>query len=68
MKLINLILTWSAKCAISNAVVNQTATFAITDRKCFVPVVTLSTHDKAKLLQQLRSFFKGIINWNKYQS
>ena len=33
-----------------------------------VPVVTLSTQDNAKLLQQLRSGFKRTINWNKYQS
>ena len=30
---INLILTWSANCVISNATVNQGTTFAITDTK-----------------------------------
>ena len=41
---INLILTWSANCVIvSTAVANQGATFAITDTKRYVPVVTLST-------------------------
>ena len=30
---INLILTWSANCVISNATVNQATTFAITDTK-----------------------------------
>ena len=30
-------------------------------------MVTLSTHDNAKLLEQLRSGFKRKINWNKYQ-
>ena len=29
---------------------------------------TLSTQDNTKLLQQLKSGFKGTINWNKYQS
>ena len=29
----------------------------------YVPVVTLSTQDNAKLLQQLKSAFKGVINW-----
>ena len=31
-------------------------------------VVTLSTQDNAKLLQQLKSDFRRTINWNKYQS
>ena len=31
-------------------------------------VVTLSTQDNAKLLQQLKSGFRRTINWNKYQS
>ena len=40
---INLLLTWSASCVIVSAdVVNQNATFAITDTKLYVPVVTLS--------------------------
>ena len=64
---LNLILTWSANCVIvSTAVENQVKTFAITDTT--VPVVTLSTQDNAKLLQQLKSGFKRTVNWNKYQS
>ena len=47
---------------------NQSNKFAITDTKLYVPVVTLSTQDKTKLLKQLESDFKRIINWNKYQS
>ena len=31
-------------------------------------MVTLSTQDNAKLLQQLNSGFKRVINWNKYLS
>ena len=42
--------------------------FAITETKLYVPVITLSTQDNAKLLQQLKSGLKRIINWNKYQS
>ena len=42
--------------------------FAITDTKLYVPVVTLSTQNNAKLLEQLKSGFKRTINWNKYQS
>ena len=39
----------------------------ITDTKLYVPVVTLSTQDNAKLLQQLKSGFKRTINWNEYE-
>ena len=64
---INLILTCSTNCVIVYTIVgNQGATFAITETKLYVPVVTLSTQDNAKLLQQLKSGFKRIINWNKY--
>ena len=64
----NLILTWSGNCVISNAATNQAATSAITDAKLLVPVVTVSTQDNVKLLQQLKSGFRLMINWNKYQS
>ena len=43
-------------------------TFEITDTKLYVPVVTLSTQENTKLLQQLKSDFKNVINWNKYLS
>ena len=60
---INLILAWSADCVIVNTnVSNQGATFEITETKLYVPVVTLSTQDNAKLLPQLKSGFKRIIN------
>ena len=52
---VNLILTWYANCVISNAAANQATTFAITYTKLYVPVVTLSTDDNGKLLQQLKS-------------
>ena len=66
---INLILTWNASCVIvSTNVANQNATFAITDTKLYVPVVTLSTQDNARLLQQVKYGFKRIIYWNKYLS
>ena len=66
---INLLLIWSAYCVIvSTDAANENATFAITDAKLYVPVVTLSQHDNAKLLEQLQSVFKRVINWNKYLS
>ena len=40
---INLIFTWSEKCTLSND--PKATTFAITDTKHIVPVVTLSTQD-----------------------
>ena len=55
---VNLILTWSANYVIvSTNVANQGATFTITKTKLYVPVVTLSTQDNAKLLTQLKSGF-----------
>ena len=63
---INLIFTWSPTCVISSA--NGETKFKMTETKLHVPVVTLSTQDNAKLLQQLKSGFKRTINWNKYQS
>ena len=63
---INLFLTWSANCVISED--DRETTFAITNAKLYVPAVTLSTLDNTKLLQQLKSRFRRTINWNKYQS
>ena len=66
---VNLILTWSSTCVVvSTNIANQRATFKINDIKLYVPVVTLSTQGNAKLLQQLKSGFKRVINWNKYLS
>ena len=49
---INLILTWSNRCfIIDNLIASQEPTFTITDTKFYVPVVTLSTEDKTKLLE-----------------
>ena len=66
---VNLILTWSVNSLLSNSRYQETI-FAITirDTKLYVVVVSLSTQDKAKLFQQLKSGFKRAINWNKFQS
>ena len=63
---VNLILTWSSTCVITNS--TGAGTFAITDTRLYVPVVTLSTQENTKSLQQLKSGFKRVINWNKYLS
>ena len=69
MALINceaeLILMWSY---FATNVANQNPIFAITETNLYVPVVTLSTQDNAKLLPQLKSGFKRTISWNKYLS
>ena len=74
---INLSLTWSEKCVITNkatrdadpdantavaAVDNPTnATFKVKDAKLYVPVVTLSTEDDNRLPQPLKLGFKRTI-------
>ena len=62
----NLILTCSKDCVVTNS--EDEGKVAIKESKLYVPVVTLSTQDDAKLLQQLKSGFKRTINWNKYES
>ena len=60
---INLMLTWSANCVVVSSNDNdQIATFAITDTKLYVPVITLSQQDNSMLLQQLKSVFKRVVN------
>ena len=63
---VSLILTWSSTCVITNS--TGEGKFKIINTKLYVPVVTLSTQDNAKLLQQLKSGFKRVVNWNKYLS
>ena len=63
---VSLILTWSATCVITSS--TGKGKFKITDTNLYVPVVTLSIKDNEKLLQQLGSGFKRVINWNKYSS
>ena len=61
---LNLQLTCSANCVITSS--TRVETFAITNTRLYVLVVTLSTEGNTKLLQQLNSEFKRTINWNKY--
>ena len=63
---VNLILTWSSPSVITDS--TGARRFAITDTRLYVPVVTLSTQENIKLLQQLKSGFKRVINLNKYSS
>ena len=60
---------WSANSVIIYTnVANQNPTFQISETKLYVPVVTSSTQDNAKLLPQIKSGFKRTISWNKYIS
>ena len=61
---VSLILTWSSTCVITNSTSEEK--FEITDTKLYVPVVTLSTQDNAKLLHQLKPGFKRVVKWNKF--
>ena len=81
---INLILTWSENCVLTSKVTRDSdpdanpavawidnptnATFEIRDIKLYVPVVTLSTENDKRLLEQLRTGFERTIKWNKYRS
>ena len=53
---VSLLLTWSEDCAITNC--TGEGKFQITKTKLYVPVVTLSTQDNAKLLRQLNLVLK----------
>ena len=53
------VLTWSSTSVITNS--TGEGKFKITETK-----LTLSTQDNAKLLEQLKSNFKRVVNWNKY--
>ena len=65
----NLILPYSSTCVAANS--TGTRTFAIIDTKRYVPIVTLTTQDNVKILEQLKPDFKkklfGINLNQKYQ-
>ena len=78
---VSLELKWNKNCVITSLqevqvdagppVVNGSptgATFAISDCKLYVPVVTLSKDDEIKLLTNLKCGFTREIIWNKYRS
>ena len=66
---VNLILYWSENCVIVYShVANEGAKFQITDTKPDVPLATLLTQDKTRILPQLESGFKRKIDLNNYQA
>ena len=58
-------LSWDPNCVLSNLV--GALTFTITDVKLYVPIVTLSIDDNAKLSKLLSEGFKRPVYWNKYK-
>ena len=56
---------WYESCILFSA--GTAATFAITDTKFYVPIVTLKTENNAKLSKLLSEGFKKSIYWNKYK-
>ena len=65
---IDLDLNLSKKCLLVGKNGDQEPVFSITDAKIYVEVVTLSTQDNEKLLEQLKSSFKRTTNWDRYES
>ena len=69
MPLINcraeLSLSWNENCILTSLAGNSTLT--ITDAKLYIPVVTLSIEDNAKLTKLLSEGFKRSVYWNKYK-
>ena len=62
---VELSLKWYENCILSSA--GTAATFAITDTKLYVPVVTLKTEDNTKLSKLLTEGFKRSVYWNEYK-
>ena len=54
---INLDLNWSKNCIVVTSNADQETTFSITDTNLYVPVLTLSNQDNAKLLDY--DYFKS---------
>ena len=48
---VNLILTWSSTCVITNS--TGAGTFAMTDTRTYVPVVTLSTQENTQISKMI---------------
>ena len=64
MEIVELSLTWNPNCVLSNLVGNSN--FTITDAKLYVPIITLSAENNAKLSKLLSEEFKRSVYWNKY--
>ena len=61
---VELSLKWYDRCLLTTA---NTATFKITDAKIYVPIVTLSAEDNAKLSKLLSEGLARSVYWNNYK-
>ena len=62
---VELSMTWNPNCAL--CALDGAWTFTITDAKLYVPIVTLSTEDNAKLWRLLSKGFKRALYWKAYR-
>ena len=62
---IHLELNWSKDCVMSTI---ADTIFKITNTKLYVPIVTLSSKDNAKLVKLLEDGFNRPVYWNEYQT
>ena len=60
---IHLELNWSNDCIMSTT---DETTFKIKNTKLYVPIVTLSNKDNAKLVKLLEDGFNRLVYWNKH--
>ena len=63
---VELSLKWYENCILPCA--GTAATFAITDIKLYLPVVTLKTEDNVKLSKLLNEGFRRLVYWNKHKT
>ena len=64
---VELSLKWIENCVLTTAANANKAIFKITDAKLYVPIVTLSIEDNAKLSKLLSEGFRRPIYWNEYK-
>ena len=64
-KIVGKITSLGVNCVLCNLF--GSSTFTITDAKLYVPIVTLSTEDNAKLSKLLSEGFKRPVYWKKYK-
>ena len=72
---VELPINWIENCVLTSAPIGEnsnatgvdSATFKITDAKTYIPIITLSAEDNAKLSKILSEGFKRTVYWNKYK-
>ena len=63
---VGLSLSQDPNCSLTS--LDRVPIFTITDAKLYVPIVTLSIEDNAKLSKLLSEGFKRFVYWNKYKA